>query len=119
MKYFAETIDPVIRANDNQLFHIIIEAKPAESNKEDDGTIGAFANFWIDAEELLTAEKICMEILKDEHWEPEAFGEFNIVTEDEYLRAKMSKEDRNEVMQMCAEARENGSAHTYYCWDEE
>lgn len=116
---FAETIDPVYRSEDNELFLIRIEAKPLPNNPEFRELAGAYVNAWVDAATLREAEARCIAAIEEEGWSPICLEHWQLVCRDCYTGEAESPEEAEELAQTLAmvdEAFSKGISIAFYTW---
>ncbi|HVY71346.1 MAG TPA: hypothetical protein VHH73_15545, partial [Verrucomicrobiae bacterium] len=107
----------VNRRNADELFLVRIVAKPSPQNSEANEAGGAYVNCRVNADNLRTAERIAVDRIREEQWEPVKFDHWEIVCERCYTEdAKYNETDRKEYLERVREAFEYGIALVFNCW---
>lgn len=104
---FADTIEPVPRISADQIFHLRIEAVPLPENPESEEFAGGVVSYWVDADDLRSAEFELLEEMQAEQWQPTAFEEWALVTRNECDAEEAAAFD---------EAIRDGASLTIYAW---
>jgi hypothetical protein len=82
--YYSDGVDPVSRSSSDEVFFLIIEARP-ELDSDDYGTAGgAFVNCWVNVDNLQSAERRAVALIRDNGWRPYRFEEWKLVTRETY-----------------------------------
>ncbi len=117
MNLYADTIAPVSRTKPDELFLIRMVAKPSPQNREAAEVGGAYANCWVDADELRVAEAKAIERIECEQWQPTKFDHWEIVSRRCYIEDPNRDEtERQELLERVDEAFEYGVSMTLNCW---
>jgi hypothetical protein len=113
---FADTIDPVLRANESELFLIRIEVVPDESNPESAEVGGAFANALVDADSLKEAEEKAIARIEAEGWKPQRFDYWEMVCKDCYSAESQAKEEGRDILSSIETAFQFGVGLIFHTW---
>ena len=116
-KLFADSIDEVRKSSDDEVFMIIIMAKPNESNEEYSKAGGAYVNCWVNKPTLKEAERLAIQEIESENWVPIKFDSYEILCERCYLeRDNLEKEEIEENIALLQEALDNEISLLFHCW---
>ncbi len=117
MDLFANTIALVRREQPEQLFLVRVVAVPAPDSPEIGEVGGAYANCWVDADDLRSAEQTTLAAISREGWYPQKFERWNLVSRDSYMQdASHSPEEIQAFTEHIEEAFADGYSLTFYCW---
>lgn len=114
---YSETVDPVIRANDNELFLLRLEVAPLPDNPQNKAFGGAYANALVDAATLREAEEQMLANLQSEGWKPVCFDHWEMVCRDCYrLSENPTTDEVREAGDSIDMAFKHGIDLTFYTW---
>ena len=117
MSLFADTIAPVRRTQPDQVFVVRLVVVPAPDGPDAGGAGGAYANCWVDSDDLRSAEQTTLEAIDQEGWEPQKFEHWDLVTRASYEQdAGRNPEERSESVEHVEEAFAQGYCLVFYCW---
>jgi len=108
-KLHSDGIPPVHRSKPGELFFFRIQVIPHPDNPEAQDAGGAFANCWVDADDLRTAEIRAIEVIQGNGWCPQSLDEWKLVWRECY-------KDGHEARQSIDEAFRDGSNCTFFVW---
>lgn len=114
--YYSDTIDPVFRSRPDEVFLITIEAKPKLGSKESREFAGAYCNCWVNAEDLRTAERRTVQIMKENNWIAYRFDEWSLVDSEFYRDWKPKEEGDLDISGFADQALVDGAvlvSHTF------
>lgn len=114
--YFAKGVDEVHRTSPDQVFSIIFDTHPDASNEI--ACAGAVALCWVDTDTLLEAERIAVDRLIADGWQPVSFEEYRIVSaeSDRYGQEGYSDAEIEEILGNVAMAQRDGFFARYYAY---
>jgi hypothetical protein len=113
---FADTIDPVSRANKSELFLIRIEVVSDVSNPESAEAGGAFANAWVDADSLKEAEEKAIAQIEAEGWKPRRFDHWELVCKDCYSTESHGEQEVRDILLSIETAFQYGVGLIFHTW---
>ena len=113
--YYSDGIDPVHRASPAELFLVTIEARPEPDSDEYGAAGGAFVNCWIDADDLRTAERRAVALIREDGWRPHRFDSWSLVTRDTYADAEPG-DDEPDYREVLDQAFADGEACVFNTW---
>jgi|GEM_PF-6748033 hypothetical protein len=115
MSYKAKNLPEVVRSSEEEIFHLMFEAEPAPDNTDDTDVAGGYINFWMDTEDLDSAEAVALECLEAEKWVPVKLLEHNLLPRTNWI-----PEYTDEEAEMWSGAEEQfdeyGLFYLFYCW---
>jgi hypothetical protein len=82
--YYSDGIEPIRRSSPDELFLVTIEARPEPDSDEYGEAGGAFVNCWVDADDLRTAERRAVALIRADGWRPHRFDDWELVTRSTY-----------------------------------
>jgi hypothetical protein len=114
---YSDTIPPVTRTKDDELFLLRIETTPLPENPEAGQLEGAYAVALVNAVSLKEAEEKMLEELEIEGWEPVRFEHWEIVCRGCYRVAPEPElEDSRRAEESIDRAFSRGISLTFYTW---
>jgi hypothetical protein len=118
-KLYSDTIDPVRRANPDELFFLILEARP-EPGAEDFGSVGGAAvSCWVNADDLRSAELRAVALIEGHGWRPHRFDSWKIVNRETYADGEVASGDEPdgpELRGLAEQAFIDGEVCVFYTW---
>ncbi len=114
---YSDTIGPVSRNKDDELFLLEIEAVPCKDNPEALEFGGAYAHAIVDAPTLREAEQRMLEELKNEGWEPVHFEDWKIVCRECYHPGpEPTPDELKEAQEQVQSALRSGINLAFHTW---
>jgi hypothetical protein len=113
---YSDTVDPVEREKDDELFFLRIEAMPLPDNPEASDTGGAFVNGLVSAPTLRDAEQKMLEELDREGWEPVRFDHWELTCRECYCAAFEDPQEQNDAGRDFDAALEYGANLSFFTW---
>lgn len=113
--FYSDEVGPIRRSSPDEFFLITIEARPTPESDEHGEAGGAFVNCWVDADDLRTAERRAVELIRDGGWQPDRFDDWDPVTRataDERDAAEGGPSPRDLIEQAAI----NGIACVFHTW---
>lgn len=111
--YYSDVIDPVCRTSPEELFFLIIEARP-KTDSDDFGQVGgAFVNCWANADDLRTAERQAVALIEQSGWRPHRFEDWELVSRATYAGREPSDPDELDLREIVDQAFIDGEACVY------
>jgi hypothetical protein len=114
--YYSDGIAPVRRASPDELFLITIEARPEPDSDEYGQAGGAFVNCWVDADDLRTAERRSVALIREGGWRLHRFDEWSIVTRDTYVDWQPNDDGGPDLRQVVDQAFIDGEVCIFNTW---
>jgi hypothetical protein len=114
--YYSDHIDPVSRSSPEQLFLLMLEAKPQPDSDEYREVGGAYVNCWVDADDLRTAERRAVALILEEGWKPYRFESWQFVTRETYVDQKPDDSGSADMREVVDEAFADGVALVFNTW---
>lgn len=117
MNLFSDTIAPVNRSAEDELFLVRFLASPLPENPESSSVSGAYVNCWVNAGDLRTAEKEALEAVTSQLWKATKFEHWEIVCRRCYVEdPDLDEAERRDFLECLDEALEDGIALSFNCW---
>jgi hypothetical protein len=113
--YYSDRIDPVHRSSPDQLFFLIIEARPEPDSDEYGDAGGAFVSCFVDADDLRTAERQAVALIEQTGWRPCRFVEWKFVTSASFADHKTT-DDEPDPRQMVEQTFIDGTVCVFQTW---
>ena len=113
--YYSDGIDPVSRSSPDELFLVTIEARPEPEADEYGEAGGAFVNCWVNADDLRTAERRAVALIKDDGWRAHRFEEWELVTRATY-EGREPAEDGPDLREVVDQAFIDGEVCVFNTW---
>jgi hypothetical protein len=102
--YYSDGIDPIQRSSPAELFLVTLEARPEPDSDEYKEAGGAFVNCWVNADDLRTAERRAVALVREAGWRPHRFDAWEIVTRDTYANSQPSDDAGPDLLEIVAQA---------------
>jgi hypothetical protein len=115
-QYYSDGINPVIRSTPEELFLVLIEARPEPGASEYGEAGGAFFNCWVNTDTLRTAERRAVALIREKSWRPHRFDSWELVTRNRYADWVPSDYDETDVRELVEQAFTDGEACEFYSW---
>jgi hypothetical protein len=114
--YYSDGVAPVSRASADQVFFLIIEARP-ESDSDDFGKAGgAFVNCWVNVDNLRSAERRAVALILDYGWRPYRFEEWKLVTRATYAGLEPREDGEPDLSEVLDQAFVDGEVSIFNTW---
>lgn len=114
---YSDSVAPVSRSSPGELFLITIEARPAPESEDAAEFGGAFVNCWVDVDDLRTAERRAVDLIREHGWQPYRFDEWQLVSRATYVdRKPEGGEDEVDYREVLDEAFEAGVSCIFHQW---
>jgi len=115
-QFYADTIEPVERSTDDELFLIRLVAEPKRENPEANECGGAYVNVWVNTATLREAEESAIAAIQEDGWQPLRLDHWEIVCRDCYAESEDSDEDMQGTLDAVEDAFESGLGLVFYTW---
>jgi hypothetical protein len=114
--YYSDAIDPVTRSSREELFYIVMEARPGPAAQEYGEAGGAFVNCWVDADDLRAAQRRAVDLIRESGWRPHRLESWEIVTRDSYAEWVSGDDGGFDPRDAMTQAFIDGEVCEYFCW---
>ncbi|HTK75170.1 MAG TPA: hypothetical protein VL371_07920 [Gemmataceae bacterium] len=113
--YYSDGIEPIRRSSPDELFLVTIEARPEPDSDEYGEAGGAFVNCWVDADDLRTAERRAVALIREDGWRPHRFDDWELVTRSTYDSHEPA-DDGPDLREVAEQAFIDGEACVFNTW---
>lgn len=114
--YYSDGNDPVHRSSPDELFLVTIEARPEPGSDEYGDAGGAFVNCWVNADDLRTAERRAVALIREHGWRPLRFEEWALVTRATYADREPGDEGAPDLREIVDQAFIDGEVCVFNTW---
>jgi len=114
--YFSDSIAPMRRSRSDELFLLIIEARPDPNADEYGEAGGAFVNCWVHADDLCLAERKAVAMIQEHRWRPHRFDSWELVTRETYADWEPSDDGESDPRDVVARAFTDGVVCEFCVW---
>jgi hypothetical protein len=114
--YYSDGIDPVRRSSSDEVFFLMIEARPEPHSDEFGQSGGAFVNCWVNADDLRTAERRAVELIHESGWRPHKFEEWRLVTKSTYEGDDPPEDGMPSSADLVDQALVDGEVCVFHTW---
>ena len=112
--FYSDGIPPVHSDQPEETFFLCIQAAPLPGSEDFGVAGGAFVNCYVDADDLRSAERRAIELIRQNGWQPRRFESWKLTSEGQ--NDVPGEEDGSTARELITQAREDGEACVFYCW---
>jgi hypothetical protein len=117
MDLYSDTVEEVVKKNDQDVFLLMFLALPHEDNEDFYEVGGAYISCWVNTPTLREAEILALEMIAKEKWKPIKFENWDFVNEASYTeKTDLTKEEAEEYLSWLRQALEEGITVSIHCW---
>jgi hypothetical protein len=115
--FYSSGIDPARRSSSDQLFLLIIEARPEPEAAEYCDAGGAFVACLIDADDLRVAEQRAVALIQERSWRPHRFEKWVLVTRATYADGPEPTAGELDMREIVDQTFIDGEVAIFNTWD--
>jgi hypothetical protein len=114
--YYSDGVEPVRRSSSEEVFFLIIEARPEPGSDDYGKAGGAFVNCWVNVDNLRSAERRAVALIMGNGWKPHRFEEWKLVTRETYRDLGPPEDGEPDLSEIVDQTLIDGEVAIFNAW---